>query len=179
MPLLNFGQPLGSIMQVAYVVENIEQSMQEFAQRLKVGPWFVTGPFTPTEGRYRGQPTEVNLTLAVGFAGHMSFELIQQHNRAPSVFRETVEKRGYGFHHWAVATDAFEHDVELHRSHGYEAAFTARSARGYRIAYMDTTRDLPGMIELIELTEGLEERYAKMYQAALGWDGADPVRRAA
>jgi hypothetical protein len=179
MPLLNFGQPLGSIMQVAYVVENIEQSMKDFAERLKVGPWFVSGPFTPTEGRYRGQPTDVNLTLAVGFAGHMSFELIEQHNRAPSVFRETVEKRGYGFHHWAVPTDAFDRDVEMHLSRGYEAAFTARSARGYRLAYMDTTRDLPGMIELIELTEGLEDRYTKMYQAALGWDGADPVRRAA
>ena len=178
MQMLSFGQPLGSIIQVAYVVENIERSMNEFAERMKVGPWFVSGPFTPTEGLYRGQPTDVRLTLAVGFAGHMSFELIEQHNRAPSVFLEMVKKRGFGFHHWAVATDAFDREVEEHRSRGCEAAFTARSARGYRIAYMDTTQDLPGMVELIELTPGLEERYANMYRAALDWDGTNPVRRA-
>ena len=176
MPLLNFGQPLGSIIQVAYFVEDIQRSMKDFTARLKVGPWFVTQPFTPPEARYRGQPTKVNLTLAVGFAGHMSFELIEQHNDAPSVYREVVEKRGYGFHHWAVPTDAFDREVEKYRSLGYEAAFTDRTPHGYRIAYIDTLRDLPGMIELVEFTESMEDRYTKMYHASVGWDGADPIR---
>jgi hypothetical protein len=67
MPLLNFGQPVGGIIQVAYVVESIERSMQEFTARLKIGPWFVSGPFVPPEGIYRGRPTHMRLTLAVGF----------------------------------------------------------------------------------------------------------------
>lgn len=176
MPLLNFGQPLGSIIQVAYFVEDIPQSMKDFTARLQVGPWYVTQPFTPREARYRGRPTEVNLTLAIGFAGHMSFELIQQHNDAPSVYLETVRNHGYGFHHWAVPTSAFDHEVERYRSLGYEAAFTDRTPHGYRIAYMDTTRDLPGMIELVEFTDSMEERYTKMYHASVGWDGSDPIR---
>ena len=179
MALLKFGQPLGAIIQVAYIVENIEHSMQDFSSRLKVGPWFVSGPFTAAEASYRGQPTNLNVTLAVGFAGHMSFELIEQNNDVPSVYREIVQMRGYGFHHWAIATDAFDAEVEKYLSQGYQAAFTARSSRGYRVAYMDTTRDLPGMVELIELTEALESRYADMYRAATDWDGSDPVRRAA
>lgn len=176
MPLLNFGQPLGGISQVAYFVEDIQRSMKDFTARLNIGPWFITEPFTPPDARYRGQPTEVKLTLAVGFAGHMSFELIEQHNDAPSVYLEVVRKRGYGFHHWAVPTDAFEREVEKYRSLGYEAAFTDRTPHGYRIAYMDTTRDLPGMIELVEFTESMEDRYTKMYLASVGWDGSDPIR---
>ena len=176
MPLLNFGQPLGSIIQVAYFVEDIQRSMKAFTVRLNIGPWFVTAPFTPPEARYRGQPTNVNLTLAVGFAGHMSFELIEQHNKAPSVYLEVVAKRGYGFHHWAVPTDRFDQDVEQYHLLGYESAFTDRTPHGYRIAYMDTTRDLPGMIELVESTPSMEERYTRMYHASVGWDGSDPIR---
>lgn len=176
MPLLNFGQPLGTVIQTAFIVENIAQSMKDFSARLKVGPWFVRGPFTPSGARYRGETTEINLTLAIGFGGHMSFELIEQHNDAPSVYREIVERRGYGFHHWAIATDAFDRDVDTYLALGYDTAYAVRSPWGYRIAYMDTTRDLSGMIELIEFAGPLEARYTQMYQAAVGWDGTNPVR---
>lgn len=178
-PLFNFGQPHGGIVQVAYVVEDIQRATTEFTARLKIGPWFVSGPFTPAkEARYRGKPTDINLTLAVGFSGHMSFELIQQHNDVPSVYREMVDKTGYGFHHWGVPVPDLDRAVEEHRAQGYEVAFSDRSPRGYRVVYMDTTRDLPGMIELMEMKVSLEARYTEMYLASVGWDGQDPIRRA-
>jgi len=40
----------------------------------------------------------------MSFAGHVMIELIEQHNDVPSVYRNIAEKRGYGFHHWGVAT---------------------------------------------------------------------------
>lgn len=178
MSVLKFGQPVGGIVQVAYIVEDIRRAMTDFAARLKVGPWFVTGPFTPKAALYRGRPTDISLTLAVGFSGHMSFELIEQHNDVPSVYRETVERRGYGFHHWGVPVADLDAEVERYRALGYEIAFSDRAPRGYRIAYMDTTRDLPGMIELMECTGLLEERYTEMHLASVGWDGTDPVRTA-
>jgi len=178
MALLNFGQPAGGIIQVAYVVESIERSMDDFTQRLGIGPWFVSGPFTPPEGIYRGQPTHISLTLAVGFAGHMSFELIEQHDDGPSVYREMIEQRGYGFHHWGKPASNLDAEVEKYRELGYQPAFSDRSPRGYRVVYIDTTRDLPGMIELMESTPALEARYTEMYLASVGWDGTDPVRRA-
>ncbi len=81
------------------MVENIALAMRDFTDRLKVGPWFVSGPFVPAKGVYRGAPTDMRLTLAVGFAGHMMFEVIEQHDAKPSVYREMIETRGYGFHH--------------------------------------------------------------------------------
>ena len=71
----------------------------------------MSGPFVPPEGVYRGAPTDMRLTLAVGFAGHMSFELIEQHDDLPSVYREMIETRGYGFHHWGDAGPDLDRDV--------------------------------------------------------------------
>src|ERR1700693_6199140 len=84
MTLLNFGQPLKGIVQFAYVVADLERAMADYTARLNIGPWFVIGPFSPPEARYRGQPTKLNVTLAIGYSGHMQIELIQQHNDAPS-----------------------------------------------------------------------------------------------
>jgi hypothetical protein len=174
---LGFGQIAGGIVQCAYTVSDIDKAMRDFTSRLSVAPWFVLGPFTAPEGQYRGRPTDLNLTLAIGFAGHMMIELIQQHNDVPSVYRETIDARGYGFHHWAIASTDFDTDVARYQAMGYAIAFSDRSPSGVRIVYMDTTRDLPGMTEIIELTPALEARYTEMYQAARTFDGKDPIRR--
>ncbi|HWK47785.1 MAG TPA: VOC family protein [Stellaceae bacterium] len=174
---LAFGQQAGGIVQCAYTTPDIEQGMRDFTERLAIAPWFVMGPFVPPEGMYRGQPTSMRLTLAIGFAGHMMIELIQQHDDLPSVYQETIRVRGHGFHHWAIASLDFDADVARYQAQGYEVAFSDRSPRGVRIVYMDTGRDLPGMLEIIELTEAIEARYAEMYEASRTFDGKDPIRR--
>ncbi len=174
---LGFGQLAGGIIQCAYTVADIDKGMADFSSCLGIAPWFVLGPFTAAEGRYRGQPTDINLTLAIGFAGHMMIELIEQHNEVPSVYRETIAARGHGFHHWAIASTDFDADVARHLAKGYEIAFSDRSPRGVRIVYMDAGSDLPGMIEIIELTEALEKNYTEMYMASRAFDGRDPIRK--
>jgi hypothetical protein len=42
---------------------------------------------------------------------------------------------------------------------------------------MDTTADLPGMVELIELGASFDSVFSSFYRATIGWDGNDPVRR--
>jgi hypothetical protein len=176
MSLLDFGQPDTGVFQIAYVVENIHQAMKQWAEQLRVGPWFLLEHFTGVEPSYRGGPSEADVAIAMSFAGHMNIELIQPNNNAPSVYRETIEKRGYGFHHWGVGSKHFDRDVEVYRKRGAELAFFARVPSGGRVAYMDTTHDMPGMVELIELGADLEPVFTGFYKAALGWDGKNPVR---
>lgn len=178
MQLMKIGQPLGGVIQMAYIVEDIRKSMQDFTARLGVGPWFLSGPFVPPEGLYRGQPTDMTVSLAVAFSGHVTIEVIQQHDTKPSVFQEFIGRRGYGFHHWAIGARDFDGEVRRFQRQGYEIAFSDRSPRGVRIVYMDTSRDLPGMLEIIEITDDLEDIYLEMYQASVGWNGSDPVRKA-
>jgi hypothetical protein len=175
--LLDFGQPLGTIVQYAYVVEDIESEMLRYTERLRVGPWFLRGPFTPPEGRYRGEPTAPTFSIARGFAGHAMVELIEQHDDSPSVYHEGPGPRRYGFHHWAMLTKTFDDDVARYAALGYPEAFSDRLPSGSRVIYVDATRDLPGMIELVEHTDAQERVYTSMYRAAIGWDGGDPIRR--
>lgn len=177
MSLLNFGQPDDGIVQMAYVVEDIHSAMKQWVEQLKVGPWFLLEHFTGVEPSYRGKPSEADVAIAMSFAGHMMIELIQPNNHAPSVYRETIEKRGYGFHHWGVGSKDFDRDVETFQKGGAEVAFFARVPSGGRVAYMDTTTQLPGMVELIELGADFEPMFTGFYRATLGWDGQDPVRR--
>ena len=47
---------------------------------------------------------------------------------------------------------------------------------GARAAYMDTSDVLPGMIELIEMTDQTEAFFTMMKAASENWDGSDPIR---
>jgi Glyoxalase/Bleomycin resistance protein/Dioxygenase superfamily len=176
MSLVNFGQPEDGVVQMAYVVPDIHRAMEQWARQLKVGPWFVLDHFTGVEAQYRGAPSTADVAIAMGFAGHMMMELIQPNNSAPSVYRETIERQGYGFHHWGVATWDFDLEVDRYRQRGYQMAFFAKVPSGGRVAYLDTTADLPGMVELIELGAAFEATFGKFYAASIGWDGKDPIR---
>jgi len=176
MSLVSFGQPDDGVIQMAYVVEDIHRAMHDWANNLKVGPWFLIDHFTGEQAQYRGQPSQADVALAMSFAGHMNVELIQPNSSAPSVYRETIDKRGYGFHHFGVATSNFDRDVDRYRASGAELAFFLRVPSGGRVAYMDTTASLPGMVELIELGAAFETTFNRFYRASIGWDGRDPVR---
>lgn len=172
MKRFSFGQRDKSIVQVAYTVDDIQKGMRQYTDLLGIGPWFLVGPFVPAKGVYRGEATKMSVSLAVAFAGEVMIELIEQHDDKPSVYRETLEARGaHGFHHWAIGARNFDETVADYKSRGYEEVFSDISPRGVRIVYVDTTADMPGMLEIIEMTDDAENQYDTMYRAAKDWDG--------
>src|SRR5688572_17237526 len=112
MRTFGFGQKAGQIVQMAYVVQDIRAGMDWWMKDGRAGPFFLLDSFTGPEQRYRGAPTQADVMIAMGFAGHMMIELIQPKDDRPSVYRETIQKQGYGFHHIGLA---FE-DVEAARA---------------------------------------------------------------
>lgn len=174
--VLSFGARLGEVMQIAYVVPDIHAAMAHWTHHLGVGPFFHFPHFALRDAEYRGEPCELDVDLALAYSGGMCFELIQQNDASPSVFREVVEKRGYGFHHWAVSTRDFDGLVETHRARGNSLALYGVADVGARAGYVDTFDDLGGMIELIELRPEVEQLFTVVRDAANAWDGHDPVR---
>lgn len=173
-----FGRREGTIIQVAYTVDDVDAGMRLYGDRLGIGPWFKVGPFVPQKGVYRGAPTDMLVSLAIAYMGTIMVELIAQHDDKPSVFKEFVEARGgHGFHHWAVGARDFEAALAEHEALGYEPAFTDISPRGVRIVHLDTKGALPGMLEIIEMTPGAEAQYTAMKEAADAWDGAFAVHK--
>jgi hypothetical protein len=175
--LMGTGQPYGSILQTAFVVEDIHAAMKTYVDRMGVGPWFLAERFNPAKAVYRGTPNVPLFSLAVAYSGTTMLELIQQHDDTPSVFNEKPKAVRYGFHHWGVAVDNFDAEVARYLAQGYEIAFSDTAPMGMRVAYMDTTKELPGMIELIEGNAAFEGAFAPAYKASLNWDGRDPIRR--
>lgn len=178
MERFSFGPRDNGIIQIAYTVPDIHEAMDRYAKLLHVGPWFLVGPFVPPKGFYRGTPTSMQVSLAIAFNGKSMIELIQQHDDKPSVFQETLKARGaHGFHHWGIGAYDFEGSIAHYRSLGYQEAFSDTAPLGFRIVYFDTSRDLPGMLEVIEMNAAAEQGFQRMYQAARDWDGKTVVHR--
>ena len=177
MTKLDFGPPGGAIVQFAYTVPDLAAAMDRYTRVRHLGPWFLVEHFAPADMMYRGAPSDVDYNLAIAFTGNVQIELIEQSGPTPSVYREVIDRAGYGFHHWGVASLDFDADVRELEAQGYEVAFSARAPAGGRFAYLDTTADLPGMVELIEMNPPTERMFTDWYRASVGWDGTDPVRR--
>jgi hypothetical protein len=174
---LKFGQPDNSIIQLAYVVEDIEASIHHYYKHMHVAPWQLRGPFTTTSAKYHDEAVALSLSIAHAFVGHTMIELIQQHDKTPSVYTDTIARTGYGFHHWGVSCPDFDARLEALGNEGKAPVFEDKTAIDTRVAYVDFRDSLGGFIEYIEMTEAAEARYTAMYARALTWDKADLIVR--
>ncbi|ARJ04181.1 hypothetical protein GCM10010988_29110 [Cnuibacter physcomitrellae] len=171
--LFGFGQPLDGVIQLAFVVPDLERAMEEYSARLSIGPWTVLRDFAGDDPRYYGEPTEARAHVALGFGGHLQYELIQPADDLPSVHRDMIRGRGYGFHHFGVATTTFDRSVAEYVARGYPVAFSASVDPTSRVAYFDTRDVLPGMTELIEASESTDQVFTGMYASSLAPQPSD------
>jgi hypothetical protein len=176
MKTFGFGQKAGQVVQTAYVVKDVRAAIDWWIKDGKVGPWFLLDSFTGPEQRYRGEPTEADVAIAMSFAGHMMIELIQPKDARPSVYRETIEARGYGFHHLGIAFEDVEAARSQYHQRGYHVAFSTPVPSGGTVYYMGDGPGAPGFIELIPATQGMDEMFTRYWKASVDWDGRDPVR---
>lgn len=174
---LGYGQPLGGVAQTAFVVEDLRASIDRFIADMKAGPFFVLDRFLQPGQTYRGEPSRADITLAMGFAGHMLIELIQPLDNHPSVYQETIRQRGYGFHHLGIACDDVDAASREYQARGYAEAFRASVPTGGEVAYLDNGAGAQwGFLELLPVTPGMDETFTRFWKASQGWDGSEPVR---
>jgi len=176
MPSFTFGQPVGALCQLGYIVEDIHRSIDFFSKTLHAGPWFYMEDVQIKTATYRGKPMQFRGSLAAANTGHTMIELIHQSNNAPSVFTEVIEKKGYGLHHQAIAVRDFDAQVAAYEALGYEEAFYAETDMPNRSAYFDTRGAFPFFLEVIEATDALEGIFNGIYQASVEWNGEVPIR---
>jgi Glyoxalase/Bleomycin resistance protein/Dioxygenase superfamily len=176
-------QPVGKIFQVAYVERDMEEAIGRFVTTLGIGPWFVGKRPKTAVVRYRGTETpNLDLSIAWAYSGMLQYEIVVQHDDGPSVFREVVEERGYGPHHYASMTKNFDTDFARLLKLGHNPAYEGKMGEGpgsIRVAYMDTRKALGGMMyELAEYSEPMAQMFRSYQLASVDWDGTDPIRQA-
>ena len=174
---LGYGQPMGGIAQTAFVVEDLQAAIDHWVTNCKAGPFFVLPHFLVPGQTYRGEESRADITIAMGFAGHMLIELIQPLDDEPSVYKETMELRGFGFHHLGIACADVDAASRDYQSRGYTEAFRAKVPTGGEVVYLDNgTGPQLGFLELLPATPGMDATFTRFWEASRDWDGSDPVR---
>ena len=172
-----FGQPYGGVMQTAFVVEDIRESIAHFITNCHSGPFFLLDSFGDESHVYRGAVSQTKVTIAMGFVGSMQIELIQPLDHHPSIYRETIARRGYGFHHFGIGFEDCEAELPAYLARGYEVAFTAPVPTGGSVYYLDNGKGAAeGFLELIPANPAMDAHFTGYWQAAQDWDGKDPIR---
>ncbi len=177
----------GDVRQNGYVVPDIEAALDHWTRVLRVGPFYYFDRVLVEEFQYRGEPSPLEVSIALANSGALQIELIQQRNDAPSMYRDFLsrESRG-GLQHVAYWTETFDADMARLGAEGFEVGQSGRIGVDGRFAYFDTesTTESPGespvvmpgtIVELSEISGDKGRFFARLAQKAAGWDGRKAV----
>ncbi len=171
-------QPLQTVRQLAYVVRDLDAALHYWTQELKVGPFFLFEHCPLLDQRFHGQPSNVDVSLAIGNSGDLQIELIFQHNDAPSVYKEFLDAGRVGVHHFGIMPVDYAAACARYRELGFAAAFEC-TVGGAPLTYFDTVAQIGHYTELWDNSAVFKDLFLMVEDAAKGWDGQEPVRRLA
>lgn len=167
----------GPVMQLGFVVPDLEHAMRHWLDKVRLGPFFVLEHVKFAQVLHRGKPTDIDMSVGLAQWGEVQVELIQQFNDAPSIYTEFAGRRQGGLQHLGVMTNSVADDLARLKKVGIAAVQQGHTGTGIRFAYVDTD-DHPGaMIELIEAGPAITGFFQLVRDAAQGWDGNEPIRR--
>jgi hypothetical protein len=164
-------------MQLGFVVPDLERAMRHWLDKVGIGPFFVLEHVKFAQVLHRGQPTDIDMSVALAQWGEVQVELIQQFNEAPSIYTDFAGRKQGGLQHVGVMTDSVADDLVRLKALGIEPVQQGHTGTGIRFAYVNTDDHPGGMIELIESGPAIVGFFKLVRDAAQGWDGSDPIRR--
>ena len=167
--------PRGTVMQVCHVTRTLEARIAEWVSVHGAGPFFCA-TFVIDGHTYRGEPHRVNLQVAIGCLGSTVIELAQPADDAPSPFREVLDRRGEGLHHYWIQADDFDAELARYAGAGCPLVSGGEITGIGRSAFVDTTPLLGCFTELIELNDTGWTVLEEIRAAHLTWNGRNPVR---
>jgi len=168
-------QPLNTVRQLGYVVDDLDKALKYWVDVLKVGPFFLF-EHCPLENQiYRGQPSNIDLDIAIGNSGDVQIELICQNDNEPSIYKEAVDAGRIGLHHIGLMPIDYAAAKVQYRGLGHDVAFECTMG-GAELTYFDTLGAVGHYIELWENSDVFNDIALVVENAARGWDGSDPIR---
>ena len=166
-----------NVVQLAYVVRDLETSARRMADLFGAGPFFVIERIELAWGEHRGQPVKFLHSSAYGQWGEVMMELVKPEDEGPSPFHDLYPAGGEGLHHAAVMVPSLVEAYADCERQGLAIAARAETLTGTEFAFVDTVAQLGHMLEIYEVSDTLRGFYAMVRDAADGWDGQDVVRR--
>jgi len=166
----------GQLIQIGHVVPNLEEAVRYWLDR-GVGPFYqMTHVGLPVQV-YRGEPTDVDVGVAISYSGPIQIELIVQHNDAPSLYRDFLaEHPEGGLHHLAFLTDSLEAAIAEAEALGTPMVQQWTDQLGGRSAFLERRSPAEPYVELFEATPTQLGFFEQVEKATQRWDGEEPHR---
>ena len=170
------GFPTQGFMQMCWVVPDLHSAVNQWVKQTGVGPFFLFETVAFDNPVYRGSPTECpNISAAMAQAGDVQIELVCQNDDRPSFWRDLVPAGASGLHHMALYCEDYDATLAAYTASGLEVAFSGLMM-GANVCWIDASKTLGFMIELIQSNPTADAVFGSFRQAAAGWDGKNPLR---
>lgn len=168
---------LGTVMQLAFVPQDFDAALRHWTQTMGVGPFFRFDHIALIDGKYQGEPSQVDFSIALAYWGDVQIELVQQHNDAPSIYKRWRDEGRDGLHHVCVVVDDLAQAREACAAAGVRVVQEGGVAGGGEVIYVDTGGGPGSLVEIIQLPQSMLDGFAWMREQCRAWDGTDPVRK--
>ena len=162
---------LSGPVQFAYGVDDVIAAAAAWAAR-GVGPFFVREHIEVEHVRIHGRSASFDHSSAFAQWGDVMVELIHQHDGGDDTIVAAP-----GLHHVAHFVERFERATSGLVAAGHAEVLYGETSTGMPFAFHDAVADRGHLIEIYERTASIGRFYDMVRDAAVGWDGADPVRR--
>lgn len=138
------------ITQLGILVHDIETTVKVYADffGVETPQWFWTDGVEIAQTQFRGGPSEARAKLAFFDMGSLQLELIEP-DHTPSTWRESLDEHGEGPHHIAFVVEGMKDKIAVLERNNM-ALLQKGEYTGGRYAYMDATKDLKIILELLE-----------------------------
>lgn len=162
--------------QMGIVVRDLETVLKHWIEDLGVGPWFLTENLPMQRYAYRGKEYAApKMSMAVAHYGDIQVELIQPRDATPTAWSEFLAAGQEGMNHWCSYETDYEGVYERARQRGMEAVMEGTLSRG-KFAYLRHPAAPNMYVEIAESHPDRLKLFQRIKEAALGWDGSNPVR---
>ena len=161
----------GPIMQMGFVVDNFEEPIKHWTDKLNVGPFFILEHLDLKDFHYRGNKSNIDFSVAISFSGDIQIELIKQHCDTPSIYNELSEIKRGDLHHICKLTPDINNDIKILENQGYKNIQDGETEDGgIKFAYLDAQENYGSILELAELAEENLALTEAMKNASKNWD---------
>jgi methylmalonyl-CoA/ethylmalonyl-CoA epimerase len=172
-----FRPQLGEPHHHAYVVEDIEATVNRLVDQLGAGPFFLIENVPLENVLSRGEPAEFVHNSAFGYCGGGAIELIEPLSVAPERVEKAFSRPRPGIHHVAYVVPPTE-VADLRRSldeRGLSQYLSSQFGEAETTLH-DASAALGHDIEIHGDNKGLRDFFEMVRGGAQGWDGSEPLR---
>jgi hypothetical protein len=167
----------GDITQVAYVTRDLKKALAFFIETAGIGPWFVAEGRKFPNTTYRGTTFELEMSVGLANSGFIQLEIIQPLGTAKSMYTEWLDRHPSELlvQHLSSWPTRYQETHARALSKGYQVVMEGDTEQGAFVYFQHPDRP-EFTFEMAELSESRRILFEKIRQAAVGWDGKDPIR---